>query len=178
MLTIWTPHLSYEMQTACPGPLHMGADGTGTALTRPVSHVRGPILTSARRPLTRSHAPPNRQYRYRGTPTPSRAAALGLAPPCPPGPSVLHTPVASASTGTAGPVVQRPLPLFGAAAEGSRPHAGAAQTHKEQHGIACSGGELFGTHQLTFQGVTLVSSLPSLTPSSTRTSRAPPSRSR
>ena len=152
--------------------------GTGTALARPVSYVRGPILTSARRPLTRSHAWPNRPYRYRHDLRHSGAAALAPYPPSPPRRSVPPPSIASASTGTAGPVVQRPLPLFAAAAEGSKPRMGAAQTHKEQHGIARSGGELFGTHQLTFQGVTLVSSLPSLTPSSTRTSRAPPSRSR
>ena len=59
-------------------------------------------------------------------------------------------------------------PLFGAAAEGSRPHAGAAQTHKEQHGIARSGAELFGMLQLTSYGFPLVSGLWSLTPSGTR----------
>ena len=59
-------------------------------------------------------------------------------------------------------------PLFGAAAEGSRPHAGAAQTHKEQHGIARSGAELFRTLQLTSHGFPLVSGLQSLTPSSLR----------
>jgi len=51
--------------------------------------------------------------------------------------------------------MQRPLPLFGAAAEGSRPHAGAAQTHKEQHGIARSGAELFRALQLTSHGFPL-----------------------
>ena len=69
------------------------------------------------------------------------------------------------------------LPLFAAAAEGSKPRMGAAQTHKEQHGIARSGAELVRTLQLTLQGVTLVSSLRSLTPSSTCASEHPPSRS-
>ena len=151
--------------------------GTGTTLARPVSHVRGPILTSARRPLTRSHAWPHRPHRYKHAPRHSRAAALAFAPPCPQGPSVLQAPIVSASTGTAGPVVQRPLPFSRAAAEGSRPRAGAAQTHKQQHTIARSVAELFETLRLTSHGVALVSGLRSLMPSSTRTSRAPPSRS-
>ena len=50
-------------------------------------------------------------------------------------------------------------PLFGAAAEGSRPRAGAAQAHKEQHGIARSGAELFGTLELTSHGFPLGSGL-------------------
>ena len=151
--------------------------GTGTALARPVSYVRGPILTSARRPLTRSHAWPNRPYRYRHDLRHSGAAALGLAPPCPQGRSVLQAPITSASIGTAGPVVRACGPLFCAAAEGSRPHAGAAGRQQKERTIARSVAELFGSLYLTSHGVVLVSSLRSLTPSSMRTSRAPRSRS-
>jgi hypothetical protein len=41
-----------------------------------------------------------------GAPRHSRAAALALYPPCPQGRSVLQAPIASASIGTAGPVVR------------------------------------------------------------------------
>ena len=51
------------------------------------------------------------------------------------------------------------LPLFAVAAEGSKPRMGAAQTHTEQHGIARSGAELFGTLELTSHGFPLVSGL-------------------
>ena len=55
--------------------------------------------------------------------------------------------------------------------------AGAAGRQQKEHSIERSVTELFGTLQLTTHGVALVSGLLSLMPSSTRTSRAPPSRS-
>ena len=89
----------------------------------------------------------------------------------------MQAPITSASIGTAGPVVRACGPLFCAAAEGSRPHAGAAGRQRKEHTIERSVAELFGTLQLTLQLVALVSSLLSLMPSSMHTSRAPPSRS-
>ena len=55
--------------------------------------------------------------------------------------------------------------------------AGAAGRQRKVHTIERSVADLFGTLQLTLQLVALVSSLLSLMPSSTRTWRAPPSRS-
>ena len=43
--------------------------------------------------------------------------------------------------------------------QATAPRAGAAQAHKEQHGIARSGAELFGTLELTSHGFPLVSGL-------------------